>query len=94
MRSDWEQLEAALDKAIASAVERTDAALASRVSALTRLTEAEVRSLFPTPADVRRLQRLMDIVEQSRSDHAAITRLETSITDLAGTVVRLLGKVI
>lgn len=85
---DWDAIDAAID----DAADSTDAALAGRVSSLTRLTDAEVAELFPEPADVKRLAELMKIVKSAEDRNAKVNRLVDNIEDLAGTVLTLIGK--
>ncbi|MFW5652859.1 MAG: hypothetical protein ACOC0P_02335 [Planctomycetota bacterium] len=92
MPIDWNDLENDVDDAIGRAVAETNDELAARVSSLTRLTDAEVQAMFPTPADVKRLHKLMTIVDQATKDNNQVVQLEQNIHELAGTVVKLLDK--
>lgn len=94
MSRNWRELEADLERAITEAAERTDDALASRASSLTHLTDEEIKELFPTPADLKKLNELMEIVEAAEKDNTQLVRLEDNIHQLAGTVVTLLGKLV
>ncbi len=92
MPIDWEQFGNEIDAAIGNAVERTDERLAAQASSLTRLTDEEVAELFPTPADVKKLQQLMAIVKSAEDQNTKVTRLVTNIEDLAQTAIVLLSK--
>ncbi len=48
MPIDWDAFDAAIDAEIDAAAERTNDRLASQVSSLTRMTDEEVKELFPT----------------------------------------------
>ncbi|HLA89716.1 MAG TPA: hypothetical protein VJL28_04705 [Gemmatimonadaceae bacterium] len=84
---DW----TAIDAAIAGAAARTDDALASRISSITRLTDDEVKQLFPKPADVEKLAELMKIVKGATSETEKINALVAKADRLAGTALTLLG---
>ncbi len=86
---DWD----AIDRGIDEAADRTDEKLASAISSVTRLNNEEIRKLFPEPADVNKLNRLMKIVKQETERHNKINNLVANIEDLAGTVITLLEKV-
>lgn len=88
MAIDWD----AIDKAIGQAKQETDDSLASKISSLTRLTDDEIKSLFPTPADVQKLADLMKIVKGTTDRNRKINGLVSNIGSLAGTVVTLLEK--
>ena len=88
MAVDW----SGIDDAIQSAGDKTDAALASQVSSLTRLTDAEVKQLFPTHADLQELSDLMKIVKGATDDAAKQKALISNIEDVAGAVVTLVAK--
>jgi hypothetical protein len=89
---DWNAFDQEIGAAIDRAANRTDAQLASRVSSITRLTDAEIQSLFPTPADVKRLGDLLKIVNAATDKNTKINDLITNIESLAGTVITLVGK--
>jgi len=92
MPIDWDEVRRAVRDAVDNAVQDTDDQLAGRISSLTRLTDAEVKDLFPTPADVERLLKLMTIVSDATKDNQQVVQLEQNIHELAGTVVTLLNK--
>jgi hypothetical protein len=89
MAGEWDDFDAAIERA----GRRTDDDLASRVSSLTRLTDDEVKELFPKPADVERLAALMAIVKGAESRNRRAARIVANVEDLAGTIVTLLEKV-
>ena len=90
MPIDW----SAIDEALESARKKTDDELAGKVSSLTRFTDDEVKALFPKPADVEKLSRLMQIVQSSTADQKRINALAENIEDLGGTILKLLGKLV
>jgi hypothetical protein len=90
MPVDWKTLEKEIDAALDRAEKRTDEKLCSLVSSLTRLTDEEVKKLFPIPADVEKLKRLMEIVKSSEDRNIKVINLTKNIEDLAETAIKLL----
>jgi len=90
MPVDWKTLEKEIDAALDRAEKRTDEKLCSFVSSLTRLTDDEVQKLFPKPADVQKLTRLMEIVKSSEEHNTKVVNLTNNIEDLAETAIKLL----
>jgi len=86
MPIDWSDV----DDAVRGAAKKTDDELAAKVSSLTRFTDNEIKKMFPEPADVDRLSRLMQIVQASTSEQQKINRLAKNIESLGGTVLTLL----
>jgi hypothetical protein len=92
MAIDWDKFQDDLDQAIEAAGERTDRQLAGRIAAITRLTDDEVRKLFPDPADVRRLAELMAIVKRAGDRHEKINRIVANAEQFGGVILTLLAK--
>ncbi|RJQ46106.1 MAG: hypothetical protein C4538_07375 [Nitrospiraceae bacterium] len=90
MPFDWKAFEKDINKALDKAEKKTDDQLASRVSSLTRLSDNEVKKLFPTPADVDKLKQLMQIVKSSDSRNKKVLNLTNNIETLAETAIKLL----
>lgn len=88
MPIDWD----AIDEDIERAAVDTDVKLASRISSLTRMKDAEIEELFPEPSDKKRMVKLMKIVEEASADNRKTVRLIDNIDDLAGTAVKLLTR--
>ena len=88
MPVDW----AAIDEALEDSKKKTDAAFVSQISSITRLTDDEVKKLFPTESDAKKLAELMQIVQEGTSKTQKVNRLAANIERLGGTVVTLLGK--
>lgn len=70
----------------------TKAELDARISALTRLTDAEIASLFPKKPDKEKLVELMGIVRGAASENVKRKQIIDGIAQYAGVVVTLLGK--
>jgi hypothetical protein len=85
---DW----GAIDQDIAGAAQATDDALAARISSVTQLSQAEIKSMFPKEADAKRLAELMALVRSATSDMEKTNQLTANIDKLAGTVVTLLKR--
>ena len=81
-----------LDDALNEAEQSTDAKLASEISSVTRMTDAEIQELFPEPADKEKLQRLLSIVKSAEDHNTKLTRLASNVESLGGTALTLLGK--
>ena len=80
------------DSILDEAEARTNAELDARISSLVRLTDAELTGLFPNKADKKKLAELMAVVRSSAALNTKRRRLIQNIDRLAGTVVKLVGK--
>jgi hypothetical protein len=87
---DFEKLRQRAKRAARSAAQRTDEKLASDASSLTSFTDEEIQELFPKPADVEKLARLMAIVRSAESDNRRLLNLKKNFEDLGGTILKLL----
>jgi hypothetical protein len=92
MPVNWDEFEDDIGPVIDEAAARTDERLASRISDVTRLTNAEVLELFPDPADVKKLVELMKIVNSAADRNSKINHIVSRAEDFAGIVVTLLEK--
>ena len=92
MPINWDGVDAELDQALDAARKRTNDKLAGQISSLTRLTDDEVKELFPTPADVGRLVELLKIVKSADERNRKVSRLARNIESLGGAVVTLLER--
>lgn len=66
--------------------------LNSKISSLTRLKDAEINSLFPKKPDKEKLIQLMQIVQGAVSENTKRKQLIDNIEALAGTVIKVVGK--
>ncbi|TAK63641.1 MAG: hypothetical protein EPO24_04015 [Bacteroidetes bacterium] len=82
------------DKILDEAEDLTSKQLDSRISSLTKLTDKELSSLFPKAPDKERLLKLMQIVKGATKENEKQQQLIDNIESLAGTVIKLLGKVV
>jgi hypothetical protein len=88
MATDWDDV----DKALDDAAKKTNDDLAGKVSSLTRLTDDEIKKLFPTKDDVAKLSQLMQIVRGATSQNEKVNALTENIEGLGKTVITLLAK--
>jgi hypothetical protein len=87
-----EKFQLDLDQAVEEAGERTDIKLAGKISAITRLTDNEVRKLFSDPADVKKLAELMEIVKGAGETNQKVSETVKNAEELAWVVLTLLSK--
>ena len=92
MPIDWENFQSDLDALVNDAGEKTDQQLAGKISSVTRLTDEEVKEMFPDPADVKKLGELMEIVKRSGDKNDKINKIVANAEDFAGIILTLLGK--
>lgn len=92
MPIDWETFQSDLDALVNDAGDKTDQQLAGKISSVTRLTDEEVKEMFPDPADVKKLGELMEIVKRSGDKNDKINKIVANAEDFAGIILTLLGK--
>ena len=92
MAVDWEKFTADLGNLVDQAGDRTDRQLANKISSVSRLTDDEVRKLFPDPADVKKLGDLMAIVKQADDENKKINKIVGNIEEFGGVILKLLTK--
>ena len=92
MPVDWEQYESDLDSIIDSAEQRTDERLASKISSVTRMTDNEVKELFPETADAKKLVELMKIVKSADKRNTKIKNIVANAEGFTGVILTLLEK--
>lgn len=92
MAIDWNQFRQDVDAAVAASSARTDAKLAGKISAITRLTDAEVQEMFPDPGDAKKVAELMEIVKKAGDRNRKINDIVANIESFGGIVLKLLEK--
>lgn len=92
MPINWDEFDSQLDSAVDASAEATDDKLASRISSMTRMTDDEVKALFPQPADVQKLAELMKIVKSSEDRNNKINSIVSNGEKFGGIVLTLLEK--
>jgi hypothetical protein len=65
MPINWSEFYENLDQAIAESANATDTKLASYISSIARLTDDEINTLFPAPADLKKSAELLKIIKSS-----------------------------
>ena len=93
MTIDWDAFQETIDAEIEAAATQTSSDLASRASSITRLTDEEIKGLFPTPADVQKLKSLMEIVKSAEDENTKINRLVSNIEELGGVAIKIIDAV-
>lgn len=92
MPIDWDSFDEDLNQAADEAEKKTDDKLASKISSLTRMTDEEIKELFPTPADVAKLAKLMKIVKSAEDRNNKINNIVQNAEELSGVVLSLIEK--
>lgn len=92
MPVDWDKFEDEIGDIVDECADRTDEKLASRISAVTRLTNAEVVAMFPDPVDAKKLVALLKIVKSAEDRNIKINSIVTRAEEFAGIMVTLLEK--
>lgn len=94
MPINWTDLDNDINDAINSGAAATDAKLASQISSITRMTDDEIKELFPAPADAQKLADLMKIVKSEEDRNTKITQIVNNAEKFGGVVLTLLDKFI
>ena len=76
------------------AEELTQVELKSRISSLTRLSDADIQSICPEKEDKVALAGLMNIVDSAASDNAKKKQLADNLEQFGVVVLRILAKVV
>ncbi len=94
MTIDWNKFQNELDQMVAEAGDKTDKRLAHKISSITRLTEVEVKQLFPGPGDVKRLGELIEIIKQAGDRKDKINTIVSNAGKFGGIILTLLEKLV
>jgi hypothetical protein len=92
MPIDWNKFDNDIDVAITESANATDDKLASKISSITRMTDEEVKELFPEPTDTKKLAKLMKIVKSAEDRNTKINNIISNAEEFGGIVLTLLGK--
>ena len=92
MPIDWDEYDSELDEIIDDSANETDDRLASKISSITRMTDDEVKELFPLPADTKKLAELMKIVNSAENRNSKINNIVSNGEKFGGVILTLLGK--
>jgi len=83
-----------IDAIADDAAQKTDDKLADKISALTRMTDKEIKKLFPKAADAKKLVELMQIVKSAERRNKKIANIVKNSEKFAGIVLTLLNKLV
>jgi len=92
MPINWDEFDNEIDNIIAESADETDQKLASKISSITRMTDDEVKELFPDAADVKKLAELMKVVKSSENRNNKINKIVDNAEEFGGIVLTLLSK--
>lgn len=92
MAINWDEFDSEIGDIVDNASTQTDEQLASKISSLTKMTDNEVKELFPNPSDVKKLTKLMKIVKSSEDKNIKVKKIMDNTEEFSGVIVSLLGK--
>ena len=92
MPVNWDEFDNNLGDAINDSAKETDEQLASQISSLTRMTNEEVKELFPKSGDVQKLAQLMKIVKSAEDRNTKINNIVANAEKFGGVILTLLKK--
>lgn len=92
MAVNWGKFQGDIDNIIEASSDRTDKKLAGKISTITRMTDDEVKKLFPKPADVKKLADLMEIVKRSGDENERINKIVSNAEEFGSVIFKLLRK--
>jgi hypothetical protein len=93
MAIDWEAFEKDVDGLVRDAGKRTDDKLAARISSVSRLTDDEIKDMFPKSADAKKLAELMQVVRSAGGHNEKINHIVKNIESLSEVIFAVLKKV-
>ncbi|MDP3087660.1 MAG: hypothetical protein Q8M99_05675 [Methylotenera sp.] len=92
MAIDWDKFQNNIDQIAQDAGDKTDKKLAKEISSITKMTDDEVKKLFPDPADIKKLASLMEIVKKSGDRNEKINKIVANAEEFGGIIFTLLNK--
>ena len=92
MAKKWKDID--LDKIMEDAKSKTDSKLASEISSISKLSDADIKKLFPEKASAAAFIELMTIVKSSDDRNKKINRIVENGKKFGGIVLDLLGKLV
>jgi len=92
MPVNWGEFERDIDSIIEEGVVKTDERLASRVSSVTRMTDDEIKDIFPEPGDLLKLASLMKIVKSADNRNTKINNIVARAEEFGEIALKLLEK--
>lgn len=88
----WDDLENRIGGLVDQAEEDTDDELATEMSSITRLTNKEVKELFPKPSDAQKLFELIRLVNEDTEKNEKINKLVANSEKFADIVITLVSR--
>lgn len=92
MSIDWDAFEENVKKDAKDAANKTNDKLSGRISSVTKLTDEEIKELFPISADAEKLALLIKAVKTADNKNKKINEIMTNSEEVAGILVRLIDK--
>lgn len=92
MPVNWVEFERDIDSIIDEGSTETDKTLASRMSSVTRMTDDEIKEIFPETADIQKLARLMNIVKSADDRNTKINNIVARAEEFGEIALKLLEK--
>lgn len=90
--NNWKNIDV---KSIANdAAKKTDAELASKISSLTKMTDADIKKILPEKGDVAAFVEMMQIIKSADNQNQKVNKIVGGSEKFAGIVVKLLGAII
>ena len=92
MSIDWDAFEKNVKIDARDAANKTNDKLSSRISSVTKLTNEEIKELFPISADAEQLALLIKAVKTADNKNKKISEIMTNSEQVAGILVRLIDR--
>lgn len=92
MPIEWKNFKDNFKTDLKDSAKETNDKLASGISSLTKMTDDEIKQLFPTSADVKKLAELMKIVKSAEDRNNKINQIVKNAEKFGGIVLTLLNK--
>lgn len=92
MTIDWDSFEKDVKQDTKDAANETDDTLSGRISSVTRLTDEEIKELFPVAADAEKLAILIKAVKTADDKNKKLNEIMSNSKEVAGILVRLIDK--
>lgn len=88
----WSDLEERIGGLVDQAADETDEELATEMSSITKLTNEEVKELFPKPSDAQKLFELIRLVNEDTERNEKVNELVANSERFADIVITLVSR--
>ena len=88
----WDDLEKRIGGLVDQAAENTDDELATEMSSITRLTNKEVKELFPKSSDAQKLFELIRLVNEDTERNVKINSIIDNSERFADVLITLVSR--